>query len=90
MIVEGWNNKTQLHPQLAGLRALWNFSDEILNAVLWANTGDWSDKEVSIGYASEYIDFMEAVAGVNNPADAWIEWCYANNIEHEINSNPYL
>ena len=34
MIVKEWINKTQSHPQLAGLKALWNFSDKILNAVL--------------------------------------------------------
>ena len=80
------------HPQLEGLKALWNYPEEILNKVLWANTNgnEASQREQSIGYASEYLDFMDASVGVDLPEDAWEEWCISNDIEHEIENNPYL
>lgn len=28
------------HPQLNGLKALWNLPDKTLNAILWANNSD--------------------------------------------------
>jgi len=80
------------HPQLEGLKELWNYPEEMLNRVLWANdNGDGAgEREHTIGYASEYIDYMEAVAEVDLPEDAWEEWCMRNDIEHEIDNNPYL
>ena len=79
------------HPQLHALKILWNFSDDILNKVLWANTSTVpEDRELAIGLASQYIDFMDAVVETDKPEDAWEEWCILNNIEHEIDNNPYL
>ena len=78
------------HPQLEALKLLWNFPEEVLNKVLWANTSDDNeDKELAIGLASQYLEFMDAICGVEDPKDAWEEWCEIHYIEHEINSNPY-
>jgi hypothetical protein len=80
------------HPQLEGLKALWNYTEEVLNEILWANDngGQAGEREHAIGYASEYIDYMEAVCGTEDPAEAWKSWCESNDIEHEIDNNPYL
>jgi hypothetical protein len=82
------NNKGD-HPQLAGLKALWNYPDDTLNKVLWAST-DWSAKEESIGHASAYLDHMDAIAETDDPKEAWESWCTLNKIEHEIPNNPYI
>lgn len=75
------------HPLLAGLVALWNYPEEMLNSVLWAfEDGD----KKTIGYADEYVDYMEAVCNTNNPAEAWGRWCVSKYIEHEIDNNPFL
>ena len=88
---ENYGNDKGDHPQLAGLQALWNYPDDVLNAVLWANTEDDNDeRELAIGYASQYINYMESVVGTDNPAEAWYDWCIHNNIEHEADNNPYL
>ena len=80
--------KLEKHPQLEGLKALWNYPEEILNRVLWANDNNGDLK--AIGYADEYIDYMEAICDTNKPEEAWESWCISNNIEHEIDNNPYL
>lgn len=74
------------HHQLEGLKALWNYPEEMLNKVLWAQGND----ETAIGFASEYIDYMEAVCDTDNPVDAWESWCIRNNMEREIENNPYI
>lgn len=81
------------HPQLAGLKALWNLPDETLNKILWANTVDSNielEKPLAIGLACQYIEYMEEFEGTSNPAEAWESWCIQRNIEHEIENNPYL
>ena len=89
-MINSITDKQGNHPQLAGLKTLWSFPDEILNKVLWVNTTSWEDKETAIGYANEYLDFMDAIVGVELPEDAWEEWCILNRIDHEIDNNPYI
>lgn len=80
------------HPQLDGLKALWNLPVELLNRILWANDsgGSANEREVTIGYASQYIDYMVSIVDTEDPAEAWSDWCEFNDIEHEIDNNPYL
>ena len=80
-------DKTQPHPQLAGLQALWAHPDKLLNAVLWANTLEWETKNSAIGLASEYLYFMEG-GGYTHPKDAWVEWCEENDLL-DVSNNPY-
>lgn len=78
--------KQRNHPLLAGLVAVWAYPPEMLNKVLWAfETGD----RLTLGYADEYVDYMNAVCNTDNPAEAWEGWCIKNGIEHEIDSNPF-
>lgn len=77
------------HPNLAGLKALWNIPEETLNKILWANH-DWNSKGEDIGRANKYIEFMDAIIETSNPAEAWEQWCIENKIEHEIENNPYI
>ena len=81
--------KQKRHVQLAGLKTLWKHPDEVLNASLSAFTDNGEHKEQAIGLASEYLDFMEAVIGTDDPSEAWEEWCMIYDIEHEINNNPF-
>lgn len=84
--------KALKHPQLEGLKAVWKYPEEMLNKILWVNSDDIEagKRELAIGHASKYIDYMEAVCGTDNPAEAWEDWCISNDMEHEINNNPYL
>jgi len=77
------------HPLLAGLQALWGHDDDTLNKILWVNTYEHSRDE-SIGFANEYIEFMDSTAETDDPAEAWEDWCHMHCIEHEIDNNPYL
>jgi len=79
------------HSQLEALKVLWNYPEDVLNKILWVNTSeDHEGKELAVGLASEYIDFMDAVVETDNPAEAWNYWCLINKIEHESSNNPYL
>jgi hypothetical protein len=82
-------NQKGNHPYLDTLKAMWDLPDETLNDVLWENTNDVTRHD-SIGFANEYLDFMESVEGTTIPSEAWEYWCIANNIQHEIDSNPYI
>jgi hypothetical protein len=77
------------HPHLNALKTMWNLPEETLNKILWANTFD-GIKNQAIGLANEYIDYMEASCDTYDPAEAWESWCQHNDIEHEIDNNPYL
>lgn len=90
------------HPQLSGLKALWNHPDETLNRVLWAfSPADNPDglqglfisaeeKEVTIGHACAYLDFMNAVAETKEPSEAWVMWCEHKDIKDQIRNNPFV
>ena len=82
--------KEKKHPLLAGLIALWNIDQKILNEILWALDSTYRPGE-TIGYANHYLDFMTAM-DINNPTVAWEEFCRDadNAIEHEINNNPFF
>lgn len=82
------------HPQLNGLKALWKFPDAYLNQMLWIYTPSspdcigWDEKAGAIGAACEYIEFMEGYE-YDDPEEAWEQYCYLYNIEHEITNNPF-
>lgn len=83
--------KKENHPQLSMLKAMWNYPDEVLNKVLWANTpNDPDERQRAIGDAQHYLDFMESVVETDKPEDAWEQFCIIYKIEHEIENNPYL
>lgn len=75
------------HPQLSGLKALWNLPEDTLNEILWA-FHEQSESELTIGYACKYIDFMTAIADTNNPAEAWDLFCEEEDF-FEGRENPF-
>jgi hypothetical protein len=81
----------EIHPQLKALQVLWNIPEETLNTILWVNTWEENkNKSLAIGYACQYIEWMVEVCEVNSPEEAWEEWCLMQDIEHEVDNNPYL
>lgn len=78
------------HHQLEALKLMWDLPEDILNKILWVNTPYSSeDKDLAIGLACQYLNFMEGVDYPYSPSHAWEEWCISNKIEHEIENNPY-
>lgn len=81
------------HPQLEGLKVMWNLPEDMLNTILWVNTAESNlelEKPLAIGYACQYIEYMTEVLDVESPENAWEDWCITYDIEHEIENNPYL
>lgn len=64
------------------LKSLWRFPDEVIDKVATA-MGD------SLDEADDFLDFMDGQE-VSNPAEIWADWCYHNDIVHEIDNNPFL
>lgn len=86
----GYKNMEEKHQYLNVLKRVWSLPDETLNKILWVNTPKYDSQEQSLGYASEYIDFMVAVVETDYPEEAWEDWCLIHGIEHEIENNPYI
>jgi len=79
------------HPDLEGLKALWNIDENILNEILNKLTDhDYRQYEV-IGVANAFLSYMDGL-DTDDLAEAWAE--YDSSAEfgspNDLESNPFL
>jgi hypothetical protein len=75
-------NRTQTQSVINSLIRMWGFDEEIICRVVLAMSGSFDEAE-------KYLSDMDAFE-FEKPEDAWEQWCEAYDIEHEIDSNPFL
>ena len=61
------------------LKAIWNYSDEIINKIA-----------EHFETPTESLLFIEIYDEYHNFDDAWRTYCIRENIEHEIDHNPFI
>lgn len=80
----------ETHTQLPGLKAMWDLDDNLLNEVLFAFTNENFRPYEAIGYADDFLSFMDG-SDFNIPVDVWESFCESadNGMSHEIGNNPF-
>jgi len=68
--------------RLDALCSQWDFSPVTIRKV-FIEMGESFDE------TEEYLDFMDAVAQSEDPADAWEDWCIDQCIAWEADNNPF-
>lgn len=67
--------------KLKCLREGWSFPKSVVDAVYY-------QFDESFDSSDEYLSLMDGLE-VDTPKEAWEDYCKNNDIEHEINNNPF-
>lgn len=70
---------------LKALLNMWTFDPEAIKKVFY----HFSSNGRHIDDANEYLELMDGLE-VTNPAEAWDDYCMDNDLEHEIDNNPFI
>ena len=79
------------HPQLQGLKAMWDLDDDKLNQILWVFTNEGFRSYEAIGYADDFLSYIDGSDfDISDLESAWDGYASQADQGVEFEVNPFI